>query len=424
MTHLLGRAIHVIGGGTVFHVRPHLALSAIAYGTTARRLAEMFRERCDADVQLHLTRMASGGVGPLETNQDVEALVARIVDDPRAKILILNAALCDFTGRVLEEGVATESGKAQPRLRSRDGATSLLLEPAAKLIASVRRTRKDLFLVGFKTTAGASADEQYLAGLELLKTASCNLVLANDLHTRHNVVVAPELARYGEGDRAHALEALVDMTIARSAGSFTATTVAEGALVPWSSPEVPSSLRTVVDGCIARGAYLPFRDVTVGHFGVRIAPDRFLSSRRKRNFNRPGDRDLVRVDVTADGVVAHGAKPSAGARSQFEVLSRHEDLDCIVHFHCPQRPGSRVPLRAQRPFECGSHQCGRNTADGIARFGRIGAVMLDQHGPNIVFPRAVDPAEVLAFIDENFDLSRRTDGAVAAVTTSGGPLSR
>lgn len=32
------RKIHIIGGGTVAHVRPHLALSAPAYGATVRDL--------------------------------------------------------------------------------------------------------------------------------------------------------------------------------------------------------------------------------------------------------------------------------------------------------------------------------------------------------------------------------------------------
>ena len=34
--------IHIIGGGTVNHIRPHLALSAPAYGGTARKLREIF----------------------------------------------------------------------------------------------------------------------------------------------------------------------------------------------------------------------------------------------------------------------------------------------------------------------------------------------------------------------------------------------
>ena len=38
---MTNRTVHIIGGGTVNHVRPHLALSAPAYGGTARRLKEL-----------------------------------------------------------------------------------------------------------------------------------------------------------------------------------------------------------------------------------------------------------------------------------------------------------------------------------------------------------------------------------------------
>ena len=37
------------------------------------------------------------------------------------------------------------------------------------------------------------------------------------------------------------------------------------------------------------------------------------------------------------------------------------------------------------------------------------AVMLDKHGPNVVFNKKVDPQYVINFIEENFDLRDRTD---------------
>lgn len=36
--------------------------------------------------------------------------------------------------------------------------------------------------------------------------------------------------------------------------------------------------------------------------------------------------------------------------------------------------------------------------------------MLDNHGPNIVFNRNVDPQEVINFIERNFDLTKKTGG--------------
>ncbi len=400
------RTHHVFGGGTFFHVRPHFSLCAPAFGQTARRLHELLSEATPGDAcTLHLTRMA-GGDATLETNDDVARRVAAIVDDPASKIVVMNAALCDFEGRVADGA----SGKDQPRLRSDAGPHSMTLTPARKVLATIRAVRKDLFVVGFKATAGATPEAQYDAGLSLLKRSHANLVLANDVRTGHHMVIAPELARYHEGtDRDAALRGLVEMAVARSRLSFTPTTLVPGDLVPWDSVEVPASLRAVVDHCVARGAYQPFRGVTVGHFAYRSGTTELTSSRRKRNFNLDGERDLVRVEFGDDAVIAHGAKPSAGTRSQWEVLSAFPDFDCIVHVHCRAKPGSAVPVRPQREVECGSHQCGRNTRDGMRRFGDLAAVMLDRHGPNVLFHRSIDPARVIAFMEASFDLTRRSD---------------
>ncbi|CAN5501902.1 hypothetical protein BH09MYX1_BH09MYX1_23010 [soil metagenome] len=409
------RTHHVIGGGTFFHVRPHFSLAAPAFGRTARKLHELLREALPDDAcTLHLTKMAGAADGP-DTNADVARLIDAIVADASSRIVVLNAALCDFEGHVVLDGEATTSGKAEPRLRTSDGVLTLRLTPAEKVLARVRAVRKDLLLVAFKATAGAKPEAQYEAGLSLLKRSHANLVLANDVRTGHHMVIAPELARYHEGtDRDGALRGLVAMAAARRNLSFTRTTVVPGTLVPWTSPAVPSSLRAVVDHCIARGGYLPFDGVTVGHFAYQSGMTELTSSRRKRNFNLVGERDLVRVDFAArDAIVAHGAKPSAGARSQWEVLSAFPDFDCIVHVHCPARDGSSVPRRSQRELECGSHQCGENTRNGMKRFGDLAAVMLDRHGPNVVFHRSIDPARVIAFLEAQFDLTKRSDDFAA-----------
>lgn len=417
--------VHIIGGGTVFHVRPHLAISAPAYGATARQIYDMydeFTEELEQTSHLHLTKMANNGDGDLETNADIGRLLTKLVADPDTKVVFLTAALCDFEGAVLAEdwpiddetpsdAEVTLSGKDQPRLKTSEGDQLMKLIPAAKLIGKIRKARKDIFLVGFKTTAGATEDEQYLAGLTLLKTTSCNLVLANDVHTRQNLIVAPELARYSvTTDRQKALYELVKMTVDRSRLTFTRTTVTEGTLIPWDSDRVPAPLRKVVDWCADHGAYKPFRDVTVGHFAFREGPGVLISSRRKQNFNRRECRDLVKVVFDGDKMTAHGAKPSAGTTSQYAVLSHFPDHDCIVHFHCPLKPGSKVQVKSQKELECGSHECGENTWKGMSKFGNLAAVMLDQHGPNVIFSSKADPDEVTKFIDDNFDLSIRSDG--------------
>jgi hypothetical protein len=409
------KSIHIIGGGTTFSVRPHLEIAAKAYGQTARYLQILCGQAWgdeEAEIQVHLTRMANSGQGTIETNSDVAKLLKHLIGEPSTSVIFMPVALCDFEGSIMENALATPSGKNEPRLKSRSGDQMMLLTPAAKLISEIRKYRKDIFLVGFKTTASATPDEQYFAGLELVKQASCNLVLANDLHTKLNMVVTPEQSRYYVTTRRYdALGGLVSMTRSRSKLHFTRSTVVRGEAVPWNSPAIAQSLRTVVDYCISKGAYKPFLGTTNGHFAVRQADGSILTSIRKTNFNNLKDIGMVKIETHGqDEVVAYGYKPSVGGQSQRYIFAQLPEADCIVHFHCPLKVNSKVPIRSQENFECGSHECGRNTSQGLAKFGNLWAVMLDQHGPNVVFHSSIDPGEVIRFIEENFDLQGRTDG--------------
>lgn len=433
----LMRHFYILSGGTFVDVAPHFSLAARAFGTIGRTLLPLLREAAEKmgqeDLVFHLvlTRMAIGGnermqeeqmllstagLTDLVTNQDVERLVDHLTAQPDTRGIILTAALEDFvpTGLTIDGMASAEIGLGRPRLASSQPVT-LTLEAAPKLVSRIRKERKDIFLVACKTTAGAAADEQYLKGLSLVKRASCNLVLTNDIHTRLNMIVTPEQARYHEStDRGETLHGLAEMIVLRSKLHFTRTTVVPGEAVNWNSELIPSNLRTVVDHCIARGAYKPFEGKTVGHFATRGPAGTILTSRRKTDFNQLPDIGLVQIEpVSEEEIIAHGFKPSVGGQSQRIIFTEHPEVDCIVHMHCPLRPESQIPIREQRPYECGSHECGQNTSNGLGSFGAIKAVMLDKHGPNIVFPRDADPDEVIRFIEANVDLTGRTDGLQA-----------
>lgn len=444
------KRIVIIGGGTFQHIRPHFSLAAPAFGATVSDIANLvpwFFDVQDADssipggeweVHEYLTRMADGETlshGPhlelgnkLETNEDVAQLLDRVVADSEVRIVFLPVALCDFS----VEAIVTESpmavsreepGKRLPRLQTSkyDDSTklSIALKPAEKIIRKVRKDRKDIFLVGFKTTTGFNETQQFEAGLHLLKSASCNLVLANDLENRRNMVITPEQAKYAvTTNRAEAIEMLVKMTASRATGTFTRSTVVEGQIVPWASSEIPESLKTVVNHCISRGAYKAFNGKTVGHFAAKIGEGKYLTSIRGTNFNgllhNPERTGLVKVEAVGDDrVVAYGAKPSVGGQSQRIIFRDHPDADCIVHCHVQMKEHSPVKVQQQWPHECGSHQCGQNTSDGLLGFGaegehKIYAVMLDKHGPNIVFNKNTDPQRVIEFIETHFDLDHQT----------------
>lgn len=405
------KKIHIISGGTFFHIRPHLALSAPAFG----KVGEDIQELCDTmipemDTNIHFTKMADF-TSNIETNADVSDLLDKLIKDPTTKIIFLPVALCDFQANIIDNDTLLPSGKKEKRLKS-NRTHSLYLRPADKLISKIRKTRKDIFLVGFKTTSGATEQDQYLAGLDLCKKASCNLVLANDVHSKINMIITPEEAAYHvTTDRKKALRNLVEMTKLRSHLTFTRSTVKSGESVSWESPDVPESLRAVVNHCIEQGAYKPFNGATVGHFACKINDTTFLTSKRKTNFNDLSKIGLVRVETDGpDTVIAYGAKPSVGGQSQRIIFKDHEGFDCVVHFHCLIKDGSEVPVRSQREFECGSRSCGENASNGMKQFGSLKAVYLDQHGPNIIFPKDIDYNLVIKFIEENFDLSSKSGG--------------
>lgn len=425
------KSVCIFGGGTISWVRNHFGLCAPAYGTTAKKLAELCQQEFgeSMDVSLYLTRMA-GGV--LETNDDVAAAVKLLLESNRTKIIFFSTAMIDFDGSVLDlpteeeeeewivpgneiDTIVTRSGKWEQRLKSKNSRYLLAIQSANKVIRRIRKERKDIFLVGFKQTSGASEDEQYIAGLNLCKEASCNLVLANDAKTRLNMIVTPEEARYHvTSDRDTALSGLVKMAKLRSHLTFTRSTVVDGQPISWLSAEIPDSLRQVVNYCIDKGAYKPFRGSTVGHFACKLGDCTFLTSQRRTNFNDLEKIGLVKIVTDGpDTVLAYGAKPSVGGQSQRIIFKDHPDMDCVVHFHCEKYPDSPVPTKSQYEFECGSHECGENTSNGLKQFGNLKAVYLDNHGPNIVFNKNINPQEVIHFIEENFDLTTKTGGYVA-----------
>ena len=419
----------VIGGGTISHVRNHLALAAVAYGGTAIQIADLVGRHPGHiyHTDLILTKMADPRYerstkvdaktsNPYETNQDITTLVDQLIADDQVRVVFFNVALCDFSGEIED----VSSGKYASRLKSREGERTLTLTMQDKLLGRFRKERKDIFLIGFKTTAGASEDEQYIAGLNLLKSNSVNMVLANDTVTRNNMIIVPEEARYAvTTDRKHALTTLVDMAMARSQLHFTRSTVIPGETVDWNGDEVPDSLREVVNHCIAKGAYKPFRGNTAGHFAYKVDDTTFITSKRKTNYNNLDKVGLVKVVSTGrDSVVAHGFKPSVGGQSQRIIFEQHPEADCIVHFHSPVTQNVNasllIPRRLQQWLECGSHECGLNTSVGLREVEPgIKVVYLEEHGPNIVFNRNIDPNRVTSFIDRYFDLEAKTGGLLA-----------
>jgi hypothetical protein len=440
--------LYIYGGGTFNRIAPHLSLAAPAFGTVATQLAQCLERRTSMDVKVVLTKMALGNERPCDTEarqywdaaypqaptqqlvstNDVASHLSVVVDDLNTKVVVMTCAICDFQARVVD----CSSMPVNPDMRL-DSTTvyEATLTGVPKILPIVRqlpskttgKPRKDIFLVAFKATSGESIEGMWKKGVALLKRNSCNLVLVNDVKTRMNMIVTPEESSYHiTSDRRAVLEGLAEMICLRSNLTFTQSTVTGGALVPWNSDLIPNSLRTVVNHCIRGHAYKTFENSTVGHFAVKLKSNTFLTSVRRSNFNDLGKNGTGMVLIQTDGpdtVLAYGAKPSVGGQSQRQVFADHTDCDCIFHAHVPLRKQTGdviIPIVSQYEFECGSHQCGKNTSQGLATFtlgdGKsvVKAVHLDNHGPNIVFNRDVRPDLIIDFIEQNWDLSKKTTG--------------
>lgn len=406
----MNKKVIVIGGGTFNHVRCHLALAAPAFGETAKTLWHLCCEKfTDMDIDIALTKMADSNSN-IVTNDDLDKYVDELIASNLTKVVFFNAAVADFTGTIGD----TPSGKYATRLSSSKPETMELEPYENKIVKKLRATRKDIFVVAFKTTCGATQAEQYRQALGMLKKNSVNLVLANDTETHSNFIVTPEEGVI-HGERQELLEKLVDMAWARSHLSFTRSTVVDGTPVPWIDDRVYTNLRETVDWLVSQSAYKTFNGATTGHFAAKLGPGHFLTSIRKTNFNDISKNGMVEVKTDGDDeVIAFGARPSVGGQSQRLIFGKYPDLDCIVHFHCPMKPESErrdnIPVMSQWQYECGSHECGMNTRDGLKKFGNLYAVMLDNHGPNIVFSKDTSAEEVMSFIEANFDLSKPTNG--------------
>ena len=315
----------------------------------------------------------------------------------------------------------------------------MTMSPATKIVSRIRAGdtgRKSVFLVSFKATTGLTKEETYAAGLKALKGSSSNLVFANDIQNGHNVVVTPEEFPYYGESRDNAIGTLCEMIEQRLQLDFVRTKVIAGDRADLgalnASGSLPPNFLPVLEHLLNRGAYkvLPWKDSTSGHFGCAVEGQDFkrVSSARKANHNLVLMEGAIPImEDAGDTVVARGAKPSVGEHTQrmiYEELAHAEvhgvrdpSVHSIVHFHCPLKPKSEwqfsISKRPQKPYECGSVQCGTNTAMGMgmADIG-IWAVHLEGHGPNIAYHRDVPAERVIAFIERHWDLDTKSGGIV------------
>lgn len=388
------RTIGIFGGGTISNSYPHLSLCAPAYGGTARKLYKICQGHYPRYAShLYLSKMC-GDISFFETNEDLQNLINGIKG--QLDIIFMPVAVCDFNLNIIDH-------QNLKRLSSKFLYKAELI-PAQKIVKTIRdENHKHIYVVQFKTTVNKSLSYMFNEGINALKENHSNLVLVNDLVSHYNLIVTPEGGEYGVvDDRQKTLEQLVNIAIKRSEGTFYRTTIESGNLIDFDSPLVPNSLKQVVQHCIKRGHYKTLDNgSTPGHFATKLDENTFLSSIRGSDYNK--EIKMVMVKICGDEIIAYGAKPSAGAKSQRQIFLDHPDMTNIVHFHKHPKINSKIHQAAQINYECGSMECGINTSSNLKEvIPGVMAVYLEKHGPNIVFNKNVDPAKVIGLINENF----------------------
>lgn len=447
------KTIYIIGGGTMVHVAPHFSLCAPAYGTVVKQIFDALyknlnKKKPEYSLVPILTQMTSfskagfsipgvheftqedilnkADIKKLETNHDLEQLISFLLKDENTRSIILATAVCDFEPESISVKGSivstTKFGKAESRLSSNNN-YQLNLKPSDKLVKKIRENRKDVFLVSFKTTAGKTKEETYAAGLRSLKTNSSNIVFGNDVQNHHNVIITPEEFPYYYETRSDAINDLAKITLARINLSFTRTRVIPGEkILPQKLAEdgcVPENFIQIMRFLIENKAFKKFNGKTSGHFGCKVIgqPYTTISSARKTNHNNIFTDGMVKIYGLKDGMIeAEAVKPSVGEHTQQKIYETLGDkVDAIVHFHCEklENPKHTIPERPQFSFECGSHQCADNTANGMIEVEPgIFAVHLEGHGPNIAFNKNVPVEQIIEFIKSNWNLAQKSGGNV------------
>lgn len=478
----MSKKIFILCGGTTNHVSPHFSFSAPAYGSVGLKIyneliglnkdRQIFHKSFVAmesdrdlspyfseyEIELIPTQMAlsvlpdecllnyyyylkKAGLEKLETNKDLSKFVDYLISNPDTRCIIMAAAVCDFEPNCIceiEDGELKNAkvsfGKDKNRLSS-DKFYSIDIKPSEKILPKIRQQRKDIFVVSFKTTAGVGRDETYKKGLLALKKNSSNLVFANDIQDKINMVVTPEEFPYEAPTRTEAVKKLCEITFKRLNLTFEDKTILKDDTRAF--PEelikegaIPQNWYDVMKYLFANNAFkpLPGTGKTSGHFGCRVDGKDYerITSERKINHNESFERGMIPVYSYKNGeLIVGGAKPSVGEKTQELIYQELGDkIHSIVHFHCPLRnewPHTIIPIREQLPYECGSRECAINSASGILESTKtftslvspgIYAVHLQNHGPNIAFHKDVPISELIKFIEKYWDLSNKTGGII------------
>jgi hypothetical protein len=127
----------------------------------------------------------------------LEGLVRTLSQERDTKSIIMSSAICDFEPEELlgyEDKTPlkiTEFGKDKKRLHKAHS-LELKLQPSRKIVDIIKKSNPQIFLVTFKTTAGSTKEILIEKALFNLKRSRSDLVFANDIHNKINLIVTED----------------------------------------------------------------------------------------------------------------------------------------------------------------------------------------------------------------------------------------
>lgn len=159
----------VLAGATVEPIDDVRVVTNRSTGATGIELARTAFER-GADVELWLGRHEAPVPSWLPHKSfETTAGLAKMAEEASADITIVPAAISDFTLK-----------KRKGKVSSREGGLTLELQPTPKVLGLLRPNTKKA-LVGFKAESGIGDAELLARAMALLKEASLDFVVANDV---------------------------------------------------------------------------------------------------------------------------------------------------------------------------------------------------------------------------------------------------
>jgi len=166
---LSGLRVLITAGGTREPIDKVRVVSNRSSGKMGRALAhEAFR--CGAEVTVVAANVEEKEPGvswvDVETYEEIEETTMRLA--PHADVLIMAAAISDFTPETVEEGKIRRGGAKGINLK---------LVATGDILQAVRESNPNLFMIGFAATYGDSLSD----AREKLKTKGVDLVVGNDI---------------------------------------------------------------------------------------------------------------------------------------------------------------------------------------------------------------------------------------------------